>query len=300
MSMTKRVFAGLAMALLISTTAHAQDSGNDTPSAKDKTTAATRTDVIADTVVATVNGTEITMGDMIVLRGQLPQQYRSLPDSVLFDAVLEQLIQQTALMQNLGDDLSKTDRLILEGNRRSYLAGAALSKAAEGVVTEDALRARYDSEYADFTPETEYNAAHILVDTEEAAKEIKAAIDEGADFAEQARARSSDGSASSGGDLGWFGLGAMVPEFEEAVTGLEVGTVSDPVQSQFGWHLIRLNDTRETTAPSFEEAAPRLSETLQREAAEALIAEVTEAATISRSAEGIDPGTLSDQSLLDK
>jgi peptidyl-prolyl cis-trans isomerase C len=299
MSMTKRVFTGFATALVLSATAHAQDAQNGSAATAENAAPETRTDVTADTVVATVNGTEITMGDMIVLRGQLPQQYRSLPDEVLFDAVLEQLIQQTALMQNLGDDLSKRDRLILESNRRSYLAGAALGRTAENAVTEQALRELYDSQYAEFTPETEYNAAHILVETEEEAQEIKTAIDGGADFAEQARAHSADGSASSGGDLGWFGLGMMVPQFEEAVVTLEVGAISDPVQTQFGWHLIRLIDTRETTAPTFEEARPELAETLQRQAAEALITEVSEAAEITRSAEGIDPGTLSDQSLLE-
>lgn len=294
MSITKRGFAGVMTALVLTASAHAQDAAQPADAAPQ-----TRTDVTADTVVATVNGTDITLGDMIVLRAQLPQQYQSLPDQTLFDPILEQLIQQTTLVQNLGDDLTKRDRLILEGNRRSYLAGAVLGRVAEAAVTEEALRELYDSQYADFTPETEYNAAHILVETEKEAQEIRAAIADGADFAEQARARSTDGSASSGGDLGWFGTGMMVPEFEKAVAALEVGEVSDPVQTQFGWHVIRLNDTRETTAPSFEEARPELAATLQRQAAEALIEEVGGAAQITRSAEGIDPATLSDQSLLE-
>lgn len=290
MNMTKRLFTGLATALVLSAPAQAQTA---------ETTPAFRSDVTTDTVVATVNGTDITLADMIVLRGQLPQQYQSLPDTVLFDAVLEQLIQQTALVQDLGNDLSKRDQLILDSNRRSYLAGAALGRVAEAAVSEEVLRQRYEAEVASFAAEPEYNAAHILVDSEDAAKAIKAAIDAGADFADQAREHSSDGSAASGGDLGWFGLGMMVPDFEQAVTSMQPGTVSDPVQTQFGWHLIRLIETRQTTAPSFEEAAQDLAETMQREAAEALIAKVTGTATVTRSIEGIDPANLSNQSLLD-
>lgn len=296
MSITKRAIASIAAGLVLGVSAQAQTAA---PAPAEGAAPAYRGDVTADTVVATVNGATITMADMIVLRAQLPQQYRSLPDTVLFDAVLEQLIQQTALVQNLGDDLTKRDRLILDSNRRSYLAGAALGRVAEAAVTEEVLRKRYEAEVASFTAETEYNAAHILVDSEETARQIKAAIDGGADFADQAREHSTDGSASSGGDLGWFGLGMMVPEFEQAVTSMTVGTVSDPVQTQFGWHLILLKDTRQTTAPSFDEASQDLAATLQREAAEDLISKVTGAATVTRSVEGIDPATLSNQSLLD-
>lgn len=296
MNVTRQVFTGIATALVLSASAQAQTAGT---APAEGAAPAFRSDVTGDTVVATVNGTDITMADMIVLRGQLPQQYRALPDNVLFDAVLEQLIQQTALVQDLGDDLSRRDRLVLDSNRRSYLAGAALGRVAEAAVTEEVLRQRYEAEVASFTAEPEYNAAHILVDSEEAAKEIKAAIDGGADFADQAREHSADGSASSGGNLGWFGLGMMVPEFEQAVVAMQPGTVSDPVQTQFGWHLIRLIETRQTTAPSFEEASQDLAATLQREAAEELITKVTESATVTRSVEGIDPGTLSNQSLLE-
>jgi peptidyl-prolyl cis-trans isomerase C len=295
-----RLFAGLAAALAITSPAMAQDSatGKAAEPAATAEKTAPKVDATADTVVATVNGTEITVGDMISLRGQLPQQYRQLPDEVLFDGILEQLIQQTALVQNLGDDLSRTDKLALETNRRSYLAGAALSRAAESAVTDEAIKALYESTYGDFVPATEYNAAHIIVETEEEAKTIKAAIDGGADFAEQAKEHSTDGAAQSGGDLGWFGEGAMVPEFETAIKAMKKGEVAGPVQTQFGWHLIKLNDTRQTTAPTLEEAREELVGTLQRQAAEALIGKVTDAASITRSTEGVDRSVLSNQNLL--
>lgn len=295
-----RLFAGLAAALAITSPAMAQDSatGKAANPAATVEKAAPKIDATAETVVATVNGTEITVGDMIMLRGQLPQQYQQLPDDVLFDGILEQLIQQTALAQNVGDDLNRADKLALESARRSYLAGAALSRVAQTAVTDDAVKAMYDAKYADFKPATEYSAAHIIVATREEAEKIKTAIDGGADFVEQAKEHSTDGAAQSGGDLGWFGEGAMVAEFETAVKAMQTGEVAGPIQTQFGWHLIKLNDTRQTKAPTLEEAQDELVGAIQRQAAEALITKVVDASKVTRSAEGIDHGVLSNQNLI--
>lgn len=295
-----RLFAGLAAALAITSPAMAQDSATGKAANPVATVekAAPKIDATAETVVATVNGTEITVGDMIMLRGQLPQQYQQLPDDVLFDGILEQLIQQTALAQNVGDDLNRADKLALESARRSYLAGAALSRVAQTAVTDDAVKAMYDAKYADFKPATEYSAAHIIVATREEAEKIKTAIDGGADFVEQAKEHSTDGAAQSGGDLGWFGDGAMVPEFETAVKAMQTGEVAGPIQTQFGWHLIKLNDTRQTKAPTLEEAQDELVGAIQRQAAEALITKVVDASKVTRSAEGIDHGVLSNQNLI--
>jgi peptidyl-prolyl cis-trans isomerase C len=187
----------------------------------------------AGTVVATVNGTEITLGHVIALREQLPPQYQSLPDDVLYKGLLDQLIQQTALEQAVGEP-SLRDRLALENDRRGYLSGVALQSVVQAAVTEEALQAAYDARFKDAAPQMEYNAAHILVESEEKANELKAQIDDGADFAELAKANSTDaGSGANGGDLGWFGKGMMVQPFEEAVIAAETGQVAGPVQSQF-------------------------------------------------------------------
>ena len=165
-------------------------------------------DMTADTVVATVNGTDITLGQMIVLRGTLPEQYQALPDDVLFKGILEQLIQQSVLEQSLGDNITKRDLIAVENNKRGYLSGMALQAVINAAVTDEALQAAYDARFKDAAPKTEYNAAHILVATEEEAKAIKTELDGGADFAELAKANSTDtGSGANGGDLGWFGLG---------------------------------------------------------------------------------------------
>jgi peptidyl-prolyl cis-trans isomerase C len=256
-------------------------------------------DLTAATVVATVNGTDITLGHMVAMRESLPEQYQQLPDEALWDGILEQLIQQTALEGAAEPSLTRRDLLNLENQRRAYIAGAALQTVAAAAVTEAAITAAYEARVAAqaAAPVSEYNASHILVATEEAAAGLKAEIDAGADFAELARTHSSDGSAAGGGDLGWFGLGMMVKPFEDAVVALQPGEVAGPVETQFGWHLVRLNDTRAATVPALDAMRDELAAELERQAVEAHLAAATDAATITRT-DGIDPAALRDQTLL--
>jgi peptidyl-prolyl cis-trans isomerase C len=263
--------------------------------------AAQETAVSAETVVATVNGRDITLGHMIVLREQLPPQYQALPDDTLFKGILDQLIQQAALEQSVEGSLALRDRLALENDRRGYMSGVALRAVVDAAVTDEALQAAYDARFKDATPGTEYSAAHILVETEEKANELKAQIDGGADFAELARANSTDpGSGPNGGDLGWFGLGMMVKPFEEAVVALQPGQVSAPVQSQFGWHIVRLNETRTAGIPTLDDMRAELASEIERAAVTAHITAITEAATVARPGEGIDPTRLRDLTLLEE
>lgn len=256
--------------------------------------------VNADTVVATVNGTAITVGHMIVLREQLPAEYQNLPDDVLFRGILDQLVQQTALSQSVEDHLSHRDDLAIENDRRAFMARAAVDAATAEPITEEALQAAYDAKYGAVEPTREYHAAHILVATEEEAKGLKAEIDGGADFGEVAMAHSTDGAAASGGDLGWFGVGMMVKEFEDAVVMMSPGTVSDPVKTQFGWHLVKLIETRSASAPTLDAVREELSADIRKQAVEARIAELITASAVTRSDEGIDPAVLRDATLLDQ
>lgn len=257
-------------------------------------------DTTADTIVATVNGTDITLGHMIALREGLPQQYQALPDDVLFNGILDQLIQQTALEQSV-TDITKRDQLALENDRRGYISGVALQEVVANAITDESLQAAYDAKFANAEPATEYNAAHILVETEEKANELKAQLDGGADFAELARANSTDvGSGANGGDLGWFGIGMMVKPFEDAVIGAEVGQVTGPVQSDFGFHLILVKETRMAAAPTLDETRDELAAEIERATVEAHIKALTDAAEITRPGEGLDPTLLRDATLLDK
>jgi peptidyl-prolyl cis-trans isomerase C len=251
----------------------------------------------ADTVVATVGDTEITIGHMIVARQALPRQYQQLPDEVLFPGLLDQLIQQNALAQSL-ESPTKATQLTIENQRTGLLAGEALGMAGQNAATDEAIEAAYAARYADAEPSTEYNASHILVETEEEAQALIGQIDEGANFAELAREHSTGPSGPDGGSLGWFGTGMMVPEFEEAVMALESGEVSPPVQTQFGWHVVRLNETRMAEAPPLEEVRGEIAEELRQQAVEARIAEVVEQADITRAEVDVDPSILSDLSLV--
>jgi peptidyl-prolyl cis-trans isomerase C len=253
----------------------------------------------AQTVVATVNGSDITLGQVIALRETLPQEYQSLADDVLFKGILEQLIQQTALAQSQEDKLTARDDVMIANQRRTYMSGAALQAVVAEAVTDATIQAAYDAKYKGSAPLIEYHASHILVATEEQAKDLKAQLDGGADFAELAKANSTDGSAAGGGDLGWFGPGMMVKPFEDAVIALQPGQVSAPVQTQFGWHLILLAETRDAAAPPLADVSAELSAELQRQAIEAHVTAITEAATVTR-VEGIDPTVVRSQTLFDE
>ena len=252
----------------------------------------------ADTVVATVDSTEITLGEMIVLVSQLPEQYRQLPDQQLFGAVLDQLISQTAIAQTVEGDLSKEARIALENQRRAFLAGEAIDRLAAERVTEDDIKAAYDAQYAEAGGQTEYNAQHILVETEDEAKAIRDELDGGADFAALAREKSTGPSGASGGDLGWFTADAMIAPFADAVAALSPGEISDPVETQFGWHVIRLNETRETQPPALGEVRADIAAQLRQEEVQTIIEEITAGAEISREDADIDPSLIRNTDLL--
>lgn len=253
----------------------------------------------ANTVVATVNGEDITIGHMVMARENLPEQYKQLPDDVLYNAILDQLVQQTALKQQLHGEVPQYVQLSVENEKRAMLAADVIQMVMEKAITEDKLRAAYDAKYSTGEGGDEFHAAHILLESEEDALDVKKELDAGADFATLAKERSTGPSGPNGGDLGWFATGRMVPEFEEAVLALKSGEVSAPVETQFGWHVILLHDRRKTEAPEFEEVRGQLSEELRQTAVEARVNELTAAAEIDRpEIEDLDPAILKDLSLI--
>lgn len=257
----------------------------------------------AETVVASINGTDITVGHLILAYDSLPDNYKSIPTEQLYQGLLEQMIQQTLLSQAASNPDAPAVRYAIENEKRLMLAGVAVNDLTDAQVTEDALRAKYADIYGADGVDLgmEYKAAHILLETEEAAKDMIDRLSKGADFAELARAHSTGPSGPNGGDLGWFGDGMMVAEFETAVKAMEPGAISAPVQTQFGWHVIQLNDTRPVTAPEFEEVQAELAADLQREVVETRIRELQEGATITKlEADKIDSAVIKDVSLLEQ
>lgn len=253
----------------------------------------------ANTVVASVNGEEITIGHMIMARESLPAQYKQLPDDVLYSAILDQLVQQTALKQQLNGEVPRYVQLSVDNEERALLAADVIDMVMSTASDEEKLRAAYEDKYATGDGGDEFNAAHILVESEDDALEVKKELDGGADFATLAKERSTGPSGPNGGDLGWFTSGRMVPEFEEAVLEMRFGEVSGPVQTQFGWHIILLNERRKAEAPEFEEVRGQLADELRQKAVEDRVNELTAASEIKRpEIEDLDPAILKDLSLV--
>lgn len=253
----------------------------------------------ADTVVATVNGTQITLGQMIAMKESLPPEYQSLPDDVLFKGIYDQLVQQEVLAQSV-KDLGPRALATLENDKRGYVSGLAIQGTVKEAVTDAALQKAYDDRFKDAKPQTEYSAAHILVATEDEATKLKEELAGGADFAELAKAKSTDtGSGANGGDLGWFGLGMMVKPFEDAVVGAKVGEVTGPVKTDFGYHLILVKETRIAEKPTLDQLRDELAQQVENAAITAKIDELTKASTVTREGETLDPAILKNSALID-
>ena len=252
----------------------------------------------ADTTVATVNGEAITLGQMIAMRQGLgADATQGMPDEALWDLMLDQMIRQTAVAQTAGDPLSKRDAAALEIERRAYLAGSVLEKTAATEPTEEELKAAYDKAFGSADAKIEYNAAHILVKTKEEAEQIEKELADGADFGELAEQKSTDNSGPNKGDLGWFQPEQMVAPFAEAVKGLEKGKVSAPVETQFGWHVIKLIDSREVTPPSFDEIKPQLAVQVRRDRVQAAIEKRVAESEVEKT-EGLNAALLNQTDIL--
>ncbi len=228
------------------------------------------TEAAADqTVVATVNGLDITESDLQMAQNDLGQQFAQLPADQRRAAALNAAIEIRLLAQKADEDgLDDTDgfKQRMEFLRQRALHGAYVeNRIAEGI-TDEAVRARYDKEVAATPPANEIRARHILVETKEAADEIIAQLEAGGDFEAIAKEKSTDGAAAQGGDLGYFGQGQMVQPFEEAAFALDVGQYTkEPVQTQFGWHVIKVEDKRTQQPPAFEQVKEQVRTLLFRE-----------------------------------
>lgn len=231
-----------------------------------------------DPVVARVNGSEIRRSDVAVAYARLPDQYKQVPVSVIFPQIVQQLV-DGELLANAGraDDLQDSDEV---KEQMAEFEKVAIQQAymnrliAEGI-SEDELRKAYDETIANTQGPLEVRASHILVDNDQEAADIIEALAGGADFAELARERSTGPSASRGGDLGYNVHSALVKPFADAAFALEPGTVApEPVQTEFGWHVIKVIDKRRQPAPSFEESQAQIEQRLTRELIAAHMAEL--------------------------
>jgi peptidyl-prolyl cis-trans isomerase C len=229
-----------------------------------------------DAVVAKVGNIEIHQSDLDTAMANLSQQYQQLPEDQKKVAALSQVIDiklvakkaEDAGLQN-SEDFKKRIAFLQERE----LHNAFLRTQFDALKPEE-VKARYDKEVAAMPKEEEVHARHILVKTEEEAKEIIKQLDAGKDFIELAKEKSEDTSKSDGGDLGYFAKGRMVPEFEQVAFTLEKGTYTKtPVKSQFGFHVIKVEDKRDAQPPAFDQVEPQVRQIVMQEKYSSIIDE---------------------------
>ncbi|MBA4801723.1 MAG: peptidylprolyl isomerase [Euryhalocaulis sp.] len=220
---------------------------------------------LGDTVAAEVGETRIYVSDVereAAAQGAIAPGDRISTDSDAYSRVLDELIDQRLLaMEAARRGLADTDeaRRRLQTARERILGNVLVETAVDESVTEDAIRRMYDEQVRLVELGDEVRARHILVETREAADEIKAQLDEGADFAQLAFDNSIDEATRlDGGDLGYFTSDAMVAPFSTAAYATPVGETSDPFETEFGWHIVKVEDRRAQQRPSFEELRPRI------------------------------------------
>jgi peptidyl-prolyl cis-trans isomerase C len=236
-------------------------------------------------VIATVDGQTVTDADITMALQDLAQQFERVPEEQRRAAALQALIEirlTAAKGRADGVDQSEDFKRQQAFLNDRVLHQAVIDKDVAGTVTDADIRARYDKEVADRPAENEVKARHILVKTEDEAKKLIAELDGGADFLKVASEHTTDPSGKeSGGDLGWFGAGMMVPEFEKAAFELTPGSYTKtPVKSQFGFHIIKLEDKRVKQPPEFDGVKDQVRAVLIRERYVAMIEEMRKTAKV--------------------
>jgi len=239
-----------------------------------------------DPVVATVNGDNILLSEVKGAYANLPDQYKQVPFEGIYPGLVDSLIDARlatadARSKNMSED--KEFKQQMARVERQLLQRVMLSRVIKEYVTEDAVKARYDAAAKELTGAEQVSARHILLKTEDDAKAVIAEVDKGGDFAELAKKKSTGPSAATGGDLGFFGKGQMVPAFEKVAFSMKKGEhTKTPVKSQFGWHVIKVEGRKKQDVPTFEEMAPKLRNELSQEAGIAYIGKLREGAKIAR------------------
>lgn len=237
-----------------------------------------------DKVVATINGNAVTETDLEIALTDLDQQFAQLPQEQRRAAALSALIEIRLLSAEAeAKGLADTDdfKRRMEVLRQRALHSAYIEQEVAAKITDEAVRAEYDKQVAAMTPAKEVRARHILVPTEEEAKAIIADLDKGGDFEAIAKEKSQDGAAANGGDLGYFGAGQMVPDFETAAFALNAGEYSkEPVKTQFGFHVIKVEDKRDQQPPAFEQVQGQFRSLLLRQSYFEVVTNLREAANV--------------------
>ena len=238
-----------------------------------------------DPVVARVNGIDIRQSDLAFAEEEIGGNMPSIPPDQKRDYLINYLVDvvvlsQAAEKQKLSERADVKHRLVFDRNR--LLMESLLQDAGKAALSDDAERKVYDEAIKQVKNEEEVHARHILVPTEDEAKAILAQLKGGADFAALAKEKSKDPGAAEGGDLGYFTKEQMVPEFAEVAFKLDKGQLSDPVKTQFGWHIIKVEDKRIRPTPTFEQVKPQIENYVAHRAQAEMVENLRKSATVER------------------
>jgi peptidyl-prolyl cis-trans isomerase C len=236
-------------------------------------------------VLAKVNGSEIRQSDMALAEEELGPSLDKMDPATKQENLLAflidmKIVSKAAEDKKVEDNDEFKKRLAFARNR--LLMDSLLATEGKAATTDEAMKKVYEDAAKQITGEQEVHARHILVETEDEAKAVKAELDKGADFAELAKKKSKDPGASDGGDLGFFTKEQMVPEFSAVAFALEPGKISDPVKSQFGWHIIKVEEKRNRKAPDFEQVKAQIETYVTRKAQADYVAKLRETAKVER------------------
>src|ERR1700693_5865831 len=236
-------------------------------------------------VLAKVNGAEIRQSDVALAEEELGPSLAQMDPATKKDNVLSFLIDLKVVSKAAEDkkvENSEDFKRRLAFTRSRLLMDSLLATEGKAATTDDAMKKVYEDASKQIAGEQEVHARHILVETEDEAKAVAEELKKGADFAELAKKKSKDPGASDGGDLGFFTKDQMVPEFSNVAFALEPGKISDPVKSQFGWHIIKVEEKRNRKAPEFEQVKGQIETYVTRKAQADYVTKLREAAKVER------------------
>jgi peptidyl-prolyl cis-trans isomerase C len=239
----------------------------------------------ANPVLVKVNGAEIRQSDVALAEEELGPSLAQMDPATKKENVLAFLIDMK-IVAKAAEDKKIEDRPDFKSRlafaRNRLLMDNLLAVEGKAATTNEAMKKVYDEAAKQIEGEQEVHARHILVETEDEAKAIEAELKKGADFAELAKKKSKDPGAADGGDLGFFTKDQMVPEFSTVAFALEPGKISDPVKSQFGWHIIKVEEKRNRKAPDFEQVKAQIETYVTRKAQAEYVAKLRESAKVER------------------
>ena len=252
----------------------------------------------ADTPFIEVNGKVIKFGSAIIAFSKLQQRNVNFDEKTIFSQIVQQLVNEELLSQKI-DKENKLTSLALEHEKRSAKAAQMVSKILKNFPNDELVNSSYKNLINELKGSLEYNASHILVKEEDQAKAIRKDIDNGKNFEALAKEHSIGPTGKNGGNLDWFDLGSMVPEFSTALMVLSEGDISQPVQTKFGWHLIKLNKTREKKIPEFKEIKAQLIQNLRQKKINDYLNLLSENSEITFVGKNINPNEITNIKLLE-